>query len=917
MMNQKNDNGAVVKAKKSMMRSQMRAIIILLAAVILLSAVCAVVMYIVRKDIDVYTEVLTYENDRNDVTYSYYSRKDGDGFALFDEDDAKIDSFEYEQKICYETKRGTILTIGENGMIEVIAILDNGDGETINSANTALLLYERTERSEISSIEAVNDNGGYTIYSVSEDTNGDGKKEQNFYIKDYESSPIDKTLLSAIVTRCGMLSLQVKLDRSEMLAEDEKHKNEEGYTPIINADGSINLSIYGLQDSYEVTDEKSGEKTVKTTPYFILTDKSGNVHKVIIGNMTTDENHYYVRYENIKSAILDSPTASSEQKQKEREKLDNIAKNVYLLAKDPTASSGYSSDVAKTMLASAAQISAPTIIMAYTTSNYYDVRNFTVARLEGDEYKKVISFTYDDLSKRMNTIRQDIVYRIEGEEELGLVGYEMDNDRTFAALFALTDISSAGAADSTSTAINYVKTLALVSEKVNDIEKVTEEMIENDPQVRDAVLTLYKYGFLDQSGAINAKYIMSYDTPLVLDSASSPIVSQAIYISEKTPANTYYVWSPLFNQIVEIGAQYLDFVSWDSFEWVDRDLFHTMITFCDGMRFTAGDFDALFKLYQNITVSTQVKVSATSQSYYSNEVTVDENGNKILKITLKVPYTGTMQDGTTSSQTHSTQLASYDIDTVETYFYQKQIGVSEDGMTGEVADFAKKVKAYNAANGIATATLLETMKGDKYGYIADTPFAVTFTYANGNLTVSAKVNATGGVSRVLYDNNTFDNYFAYYLGDNNREVTLNATEKAAVDQFFLSVERVKSEETRVTVSINGAPEVDIDVNNFKALYEELLKISFSGRADKTDSVGGVVLTPEQMQEYINKGDDCDMKIEFHRSVGADLIFRMNDYSATKSYTTINNSGCFYISNMVRKALLNSAKTVANGGSLES
>ena len=52
-----------------------------------------------------------------------------------------------------------------------------------------------------------------------------------------------------------------------------------------------------------------------------------------------------------------------------------------------------------------------------------------------------------------------------------------------------------------------------------------------------------------------------------------------------------------------------------------------------------------------------------------------------------------------------------------------------------------------------------------------------------------------------------------------------------------------------------------------------------------------------------------------RSVDSDLVFRMNDYSATKSYTTINGNGCFYINISSRKALFNSAKTVANGGDI--
>ncbi len=906
-----NKNGAVGRAKRSLARSQIRAIVILLAAAILLGAVAAVVLYIVRQDIDTYTEVLTYASDGNDTYISYYSRRDGDGFAVFDEDGNALAPFNYEDKTCYETLAGTILTLDENGMFSVIAVLDNGDGETVNSSNTALLLYQRLERAEIQSIETVNDKGGYSIYSVSEDTDGDGKKEQSFFIKGYESSPIHPVTLSAIVTRFGMLSLNVKLDRDKMLAEDEKHKDDGGYIPIINPDGSVNLSIYGLTETYEEIDEKTEKPVTKTTPYFILSDIYGNIHKVYVGNETTDGQHYYVRYENIASAVLDSATATAEEKEAERKKLDSISKNVYLLTKDPSASSGYSSSVERIVLSSAAEISAPTIILTYGTNNYYDVRDFTIRKKNGDDYKKVISFTYDPIELRMNTIRQDLVYHIVDPEGLGLVGYEMDTDRTFAALFALTDISAAGS-DTTSstmnqenTAVNYVKTVALITDKVNDLSKVTEDMIKNDPEVRDAMLALSEYGLLE------AEYILSFDMPLNINNADSEVISQAVLISKRTDDNTYYVWSPMFSQVVEIGAQYLNFVEYDSFDWVDRDLFHTMITFSEGMHITAGDLDVLFRIYEKLTVTSSPSFSAASKGFFDVSVTVDENGKRKLAVSANIPYTLQYTDGTTEEETYKADLVSLNIATVENYC-RRLLGEDLTGLTAEelaaIERYAATVGGLNVAHGVVTLTHTVSIAGDQYGYVKPTSFLLTFTYEGGNLAMTAR-EAGKVTSRLIYDAKVFSDYYAYYLNDGGVRPELTESELAAVNEYFLTVDRVKSEQTRVTVSVAGGEPFDMDVDEFKDLYLDLLVISFYGRADESDSVGGKVLTEEEMAA-LAAGNDHSMEIRFFTTVGDDLVYRSYDYSATKSYTVINGQGKFYINKMTKDAFITSVAEIA-------
>ena len=105
-MTNQNKPNAVTKAKKSLMRSQIRAIIILGAVLVVAAIICGAVLFAVRQDIDVYTEIISFGEGGNNETYSYYSREKDGKFFLVGEDGEEIPSFTYQDsKICYETKK--------------------------------------------------------------------------------------------------------------------------------------------------------------------------------------------------------------------------------------------------------------------------------------------------------------------------------------------------------------------------------------------------------------------------------------------------------------------------------------------------------------------------------------------------------------------------------------------------------------------------------------------------------------------------------------------------------------------------------------------------------------------------------------------------------------------------------------------
>ena len=79
-----------------------------------------------------------------------------------------------------------------------------------------------------------------------------------------------------------------------------------------------------------------------------------------------------------------------------------------------------------------------------------------------------------------------------------------------------------------------------------------------------------------------------------------------------------------------------------------------------------------------------------------------------------------------------------------------------------------------------------------------------------------------------------------------------------------------------------------------------------------------MLTDEEMAAFKAAGDLCDLKI--HVKVNLDnieYVYRMYNYSATKSYITVNGDGIFYILRSRVAKFINNAYSASIGdGSFE-
>lgn len=126
------------------------------------------------------------------------------------------------------------------------------EGESWASSST-ILMFDHVERANIQSIEVFNEHGSYKFFY--------DKDKKDFFIEGYLNAPYSKEMISALVTNAGF---PVAMMRVTEKTDD--------------------LSQYGLAES-------------DNPAYYVLTTRTGETHKVYIGNMIPTGAGFYTKYE--------------------------------------------------------------------------------------------------------------------------------------------------------------------------------------------------------------------------------------------------------------------------------------------------------------------------------------------------------------------------------------------------------------------------------------------------------------------------------------------------------------------------------------------------------------------------------------------------------------------------------------------
>lgn len=230
--------------KKTLVGTHKAAIIFVGALIVILAVVLGFVRYW-------WTTIDTF-TDTDGTLYNV--RRNGNAYALYDTSGNILETTVEDDKICYVTERGTIVSLSDNGTASIYAVVDTGDGEDVSSFNN-LMIYKKIESTNIQSIKITNyANNTARAYTFERDKNGKIK------LKGHENVVYDSEAYAFLASVCGNTTTMHKVS-AESLAK-------------------FGYEEYGL-------DKPQATMTVTST--------GGVSHTLEIGKQIVSGNGYYVR----------------------------------------------------------------------------------------------------------------------------------------------------------------------------------------------------------------------------------------------------------------------------------------------------------------------------------------------------------------------------------------------------------------------------------------------------------------------------------------------------------------------------------------------------------------------------------------------------------------------------------------------
>ncbi len=504
----------------------------------------------------VFSIILSRTTPFYDVDETKYVIKYKDGeYALYDMDGnkVKVDG----QYGYYVTDLGTLVELdNETGTYEIIAVVE-AEGMEEYGANYRIMMFPNVEKKNIRSLEVVNSEGSFTFHRFNVATN-QVDDSCDFIIKGSPFTSYNQELFGTLYTNAGYTLTTLKLE-----------------DPIKDENGEF--SEYGLVPETRVDEE--GNEYAYEPAYYILTDTSGNKHKVLIGDMLVTGEGYYVQYVDMSGGIETKRDA------------------VYV----------FDTRTGDTMLSPIEYFVTPTLVHPMAVNTYTDVENFYISHKNSEAengYEHIVGFSYIDMSLRENTINASIPYKFKLDS---LKGYIPSADDITSALYYLY-------------ATEY------------------EGVIKLGPSKEDFV----KYGIskevTDEDGNTNIEfapeYIMSYEFDVRdSDNKVTGTIKQVVMISDKNERGNHYAYTLVYdkdgekllysyNMIVEVKGHCLEFLSWNYSKWINPNYMLLDIPFCEEITITSPNYSASFTL--DNSESDQSKQSNTDKLVVIGS---DSNGN--------------------------------------------------------------------------------------------------------------------------------------------------------------------------------------------------------------------------------------------------------------------------------------------------
>jgi len=471
---------------------------------------------------------------------TYYVKYKNGAYAMYNKNG---DRLQQEAQFGYfVTEFGTLVEIdSQTGecltQIIVDDLQDGEDTKDVTNNNVRILMFPHVENDDILQLEVHNSHGSYTLMRVNEI--GELSASGDLVLKNALTINFDPERMPALCTGAGYTISTQKIK-----------------DPIKDANGLF--SEYGLVPETRVDDE--GNEYEYQPAYYILTDRNGNKHKIILGDLLPSGADYYAQYVKIDENGNETPRDAVYV-------LGHIfTQNLYLPIED----------FVKPMLA------YPT-----STNDYFDVANFYLTKFDGEDYNEIVNFSYIDLAERENTLNALFPY-VFGSE---LDGYYPSSDNISTCLQAFHD------------------------PKVVD---VVEVLITD----RNYYRNLTKYGFYteykDEAGEtkyrLTADYVVTYDFDILDDNGKVvDTINNFIMFCGPNENGNYYAYSVIntikgegedreaemlysYDLVLEVDGKAFGFLEYDRSKWISRSYLFLNIAYCDEIKIESSKYSAIFDL---------------------------------------------------------------------------------------------------------------------------------------------------------------------------------------------------------------------------------------------------------------------------------------------------------------------------------
>ncbi len=532
--------------KPSVMRRQKWVALALAITIVFLGVAIAVannlvaIYYIRDEYIDANGEKQTerYTLKRQDGLYRMYN-KDGVEMVEISEHSYQSSTDGVYHKVFEADVSGNQYMINTStGEYELFAVVDYDEslGETLGGTvtNKRVMIFPRVGQDDTYSIQVSNQYGSYEIYRqnvLNSDTSTGKKYTTSVQIRGTEGTlaTYDPTLFASLCVSCGYtLSLQ------KLYFTDPETPRDEN--------GNVRYEDYGLENVYD----ENGNLTYAPAVYTIVKAAYASDGQCSPATETVEIDGQSVERTVEYTVKVGYPVLSGAGYYVQLQGRDVV----YIV----------SADIANTVLQPVESLVTPMVTYPMTMTTYAMSYNFRLGLLSGeledlpekgeeietdDRISLIASFSYKDLTEREGSVESSVPYI----NELNFMkGYQLDSNSVSAVLEKIYSMAFLGC------------------KKLNP----TDEDIKEYGLDKDVYVLMFDYDPAIANGG----------------SDESNWVQNVLMISQRTKDGTHYIYSPLYDMIVEVDQAYLSFLDWNESDWYDQFFFRDDIAYMKNMCFT-------------------------------------------------------------------------------------------------------------------------------------------------------------------------------------------------------------------------------------------------------------------------------------------------------------------------------------------